>query len=88
MSEIDLSGVVDEVTEELTLEKKTEIKRKIRHVADQVARFLAEEGRLRSALEKNTERLSKASGKIVELRKGNWNILSQINLQEKEQEGA
>lgn len=82
MSDIDLSKAVDEVHEEMSLEKKAEAKRKIRWVADQILRFTAEAHKLKTAQDKNEERLQKALAKLEELKKGNWNILSQINPQE------
>jgi len=81
---IDLAGVVDEAAADLTHEKKAEVKKKIRHVFEQLTLFAEQKKRFTSELQKADEKHQKAAHKLEELRKGNWEILKQINPGQKE----
>jgi len=83
--EIDLTQAVEETAAELTIEKKAEIKHQIRHVFDQIRVFEAQKRSSENDVVKYTEKLQKAQGKLSELRKGNWEILKQINLSQKDE---
>lgn len=84
-NDLDLISVVEETAHDLTQEKKKDVKVKIRHVFDQLGTFGDQKKKLIKDLAKMEEKITKAQGKLAELRKGNWEVLKQINPNQKEE---
>lgn len=72
---VKLDEVINEVTEELFLEKCKEVKTKVRLVLEGVNRARLEVSKAENNLKKAMEVYEKGLNKLDQVRKGNWAII-------------